>query len=254
MNETSQDEDMILLGMVCTTNARSLSWWLTERQLCDVQARGCPVKDHQEITLQPTGILESNLRSLKAAIGQHSGTLVSDCGKRLAYLNNKTHMALREVSSNHNISCTALIKGDVLEGHLTAVNNALGQKSRSASGIVPFTFDLLVFSPKHLADLVARTLAKYMLFLQHPHPYTYTEAYENPQYLDIPGASFSAGSILPPLNKDLVDAYESAEAQQVKKGSKQDVLDPSSILDDLPIPKGIHAIDIDSRIKAKLLE
>lgn len=161
-------------------------------------------------------------------------------------------MALWKVSSTCNVSYTALVNAETLKSALVAAGDAHRQQKRGAAGIHPCSLDLLVSCPRPSADLVARILAKYMLFLQHPHPYSTTLPYENPQYLDIPGASFSAGSILPPLNKEVMESFDSSEAEKGDRRRDAHYLDPSCLLDDLPIPGGIQAVDIDERIKTDL--
>ena len=162
-------------------------------------------------------------------------------------------MALWKVSSTCSVSYTALVNAETLKSALVAADDAHRQQKRGAAGgIHPCSLDLLVSCPRPSADSVARILAKYMLFLQHPHPYSTTLPYENPQYLDIPGASFSAGSILPPLNREVMESFESSEAEQGDRRRDAHYLDPSCLLDDLPIPDGIQAVDIDERIKTDL--
>lgn len=222
-------------------------------QLCNISARIYPTKDFQDIVFQPTGTSESNLTPLETLIGEDNGIIKSNCGKRVAYLNNKTHMALRKVSSDNDVSYTALINAETLRSALKAADEAQNRRKRDATASIhPCSLDLLVFCAKHLADSVARTMAKYMLFLQHPHWYTYTHTYENPQYLDIPGTNFCAGSILPALSKEVMEAYASSERQQGERTGEGNHSDPSCLLDNLPIPEGIQAVEIDHRIKTEL--
>lgn len=210
----------------------------------------CHVRDYQNLTFRRTGASEANLNSLKAVLSQASGAIQSDDGKKLAYMNNRTHMALWQVSSTYSVSYTALINADTLAKAMSATNSDRHRKGHATPPAC--SLDLLIFTSRDDADSVARILAKYMLFLQHPHPYSTILPYENPQYLDVPGGSLSAGSMLPPLSQGVIETFEALEAGQSEKNRSSGTTDPSRLLDDLAIPEGIKAIDIDDRIKPTL--
>lgn len=55
------------------------------------------------------------------------------------------------------------------------------------------SMNVQVFGARSIANTVAKELSKYHLFLQHPFPVPFNAAYENPQYLNMVGSSFTNG-------------------------------------------------------------
>lgn len=114
--------------------------------------------------------------------------------------------------------------------------------------------DALVSGPRSAADVVAKTLGKYKLFLQHPYPYTTMLNYRNPQYLGIDGESFPFSAILPPpANESMLDSgLELSKQVDCTSGTGDGQLDPWQVLDSLPTNAGLKEADTDERITTQL--
>ncbi|RWA09490.1 hypothetical protein EKO27_g5618 [Xylaria grammica] len=108
---------------------------------------------------------------------------------------------------------------------------------------------LNIFGPRSVKDTLAKELARFRLFLQHPVPMPEGISYENPQYLSTASSSFGNGAILPPIPTEIF-RHETSKAGTSDQDEATTI---TTVLDNLPAHNCVGNIDIDKRIRTTLL-
>lgn len=170
-------------------------------------------------------------------------------GVPIATMNNKTHIALNSLSCKEKLKYTGIISRSELHQKLTAA----AKSSNAGSSKFISQISILIFGPRLVASELAKGLARYHLYLQHPSPIPTHVSYENPQYLGMVGSKFFNGALLPPLSTevhpestsrdDQSDEYQGLELTDIIDLSpKHDYLRETNI-----------SINLDGKIKFPLL-
>ncbi|KAI0410227.1 hypothetical protein F5X98DRAFT_387036 [Xylaria grammica] len=108
---------------------------------------------------------------------------------------------------------------------------------------------LNIFGPRSVKDTLAKELARFRLFLQHPVPIPEGIVYENPQYLSTASSSFGNGAILPPVPAEIF-RHETSKTGTLD----QDVVTTiATVLDNFPAYNCVGNINVDKRIRTTLL-
>jgi SWI/SNF-related matrix-associated actin-dependent regulator of chromatin subfamily A3 len=160
-------------------------------------------------------------------------------------MDRRTHFALKSLQNRKSLKYTGLIPRSELQQKLSAAAEPLGSTSTKLSCLM----GILVFGPRWVADTLAKDLAKYRLFLQHPDYRPDDAPYYNPQYLGIPGSSFVNGAILPPISTEVL---RTAKEQSVKL-QHDDQPDLETVMDNLPRPSHLREAESDNKIRTTLL-
>ncbi|OTA95555.1 hypothetical protein M434DRAFT_393615 [Hypoxylon sp. CO27-5] len=217
--------------------------------LCNIQIQWTPVASRQRLSSIGTGNDEEAL-DIKLQFMDGRGNLVDSSGRILAVLNNKTHLILSRLVSKFQIHFSGIIRRDG-QSYQTPTNT--NPQRPSTHGLnTGSSADLLIFGPQAVADDLAKELSRYHMFLQHPVPFPSSVPYENPQYLNIPGASFSDGSLLPAI--DRLDELESgSNVTSSQEDDEQQITDLTRVIDRLPHHDYLEEAKIDTRISTSLL-
>ncbi|KAI0438617.1 SNF2 family N-terminal domain-containing protein [Xylaria telfairii] len=120
-------------------------------------------------------------------------------GVPFATMGAKIHFALKSLFSAELLSYNGVMPQAELRQELATA----AHPSRTISSKLCYKMALIMFGPRSIKHGVAKDLAKYRLFLQHPVPMPEGIVYENPQYLSIVASSFRNGAILPPIPTEL---------------------------------------------------
>ncbi|KAI1749839.1 hypothetical protein F4782DRAFT_511716 [Xylaria castorea] len=167
-------------------------------------------------------------------------------GVPFATMGTNIHFALKSLLSADLLSCNGVMPRSELCQKLAAA----AQAPRANSSKICCKTALIMFGPRSMKNAVAKDLARYRLFLQHPVPMPEGIVYENPQYLSIVASSFRNGAILPPIPAELFN----------QGSSRMSVSDPDesttieSVLDNLPRHDCLGGVEIDKRIGTMLLD
>ncbi|KAJ2988148.1 hypothetical protein NUW58_g4127 [Xylaria curta] len=164
---------------------------------------------------------------------------------RIATMGAKTHHALSSLSPAAVLSYNGIVLQSELRQKLAATTKSSGiQPSKTNCNIA-----LIIYGPRSTKDTLAKELARFRLFLQHPVPMPEGVAYENPQYLSTATSSFGNGAILPPIPIELF--RQDSSRTSTPDADKSTTI--AAVLDNLPQHEYVGNIDIDSRIKTVLL-
>ncbi|KAI1410434.1 SNF2 family N-terminal domain-containing protein [Hypoxylon sp. FL1857] len=242
------------LSLENTSNGASRDLWPTSTDpsdeicfgmLCDIQIQWTPVTSRQKLNTISTG--DDEVSDIKLQFSDGRGSLIDASGNDIAVLNNKTHLALSGLASKSQIHFSGIIRGDNQKSLATNSGKppTRGPNARSFA-------DFLVFGVRAIADDLAKELSRHRMFLQHPLPLPSNVPYENPQYLNIAGASFSNGSLLPAI--DCSDELEKGSNVSYSQEDKElQITDPAHVLDCLPRRGYLKEANIDLRISTPLL-
>ncbi|KAI1458191.1 SNF2 family N-terminal domain-containing protein [Annulohypoxylon moriforme] len=176
----------------------------------------------------------------KLVLSNESGDIVDTFGNTIATLNKKTYSALSSVAAS-----ISPVRFDLIQ-------ETIDQKGPSTSSSINRSYvGLLVLGPRSVGNDLAKELSRYHMFLQHPVTLPSNFSYENPQYLNIAGASFSNGSLLPAITG--YDEIESNSDVPPLQEDEQQVDTISYVLDHLPEHTYLKEAEIDPRISTTLL-
>ncbi|PYH39514.1 DEAD/DEAH box helicase [Aspergillus neoniger CBS 115656] len=123
--------------------------------------------------------------------------LLSKQGNCVATLNTKTHHALSSMRLPEPPTWLGVIPKFELHQRMKIVVES--SPSARWSSKATCTMSILVIGSPSVAQILARELARYHLFLQHPNPKPEYLEYKNPQYLSGVGAPCLNRPILPPI-------------------------------------------------------
>ncbi|PWY84198.1 hypothetical protein BO83DRAFT_395201 [Aspergillus eucalypticola CBS 122712] len=182
--------------------------------------------------------------------------LLSKQGTCVATLNTKTHHALSFMRLPEPPTWLGVIPKFELHQRMKIV--AESSPSARWSSKATCTMSILVIGSPSIAQILARELARYHLFLQHPNPKPEYLEYNNPQYLSGVGAQCLNRPTLPPIlgntkqnDTDGLDVLGKA-GQGHDSCDYDDDDDARAILDDFPQQALRNEIDVDKRIRTKL--
>jgi hypothetical protein len=167
---------------------------------------------------------------------------IQNNGVTIASMNKKTHISLKYASGEKPLKYTGLMYKKKLALEFKATSGSSSSKSTS-------TLDVLVFGPRSLADIVAKDFSRHLLFFQHPYPMSTDAHYENPQYLDLMGTSFTNGSILPPIMARVAETKPHHDEPNKEEG----ISTLTMMLENLPNRYYSAEIGIDGRLLTPLL-
>ncbi|KAI1171636.1 hypothetical protein F4777DRAFT_591102 [Nemania sp. FL0916] len=165
-------------------------------------------------------------------------------GNMIATMNSKTHHALNSLSQAVSLRYTGILCQEQVRPASIVAAGAPLRDSKPSCAIC-----LLLYGPESIGDNLAKELAKYRLFLQHPIFIPVNVMYKNPQYLTTIQFSFTNGAILPPIQKE-------DSSPKINLAINPDCIDSTyllDIVDHLPVPQQMKEADIDQRIKTTLL-
>ncbi|PLB50322.1 hypothetical protein P170DRAFT_463556 [Aspergillus steynii IBT 23096] len=207
--------------------------------LRDIQVRIDHIKDPQ--SLHFTDIPgEHEFASLDLSIQDDRCDILS-LGTSIATMNRKTHHALNSIRLPDPPIWTGVMPKSELQQRLIAA----GTSPRSK---VTCKMSVLVIGAPSIAQTLARELAKYHLFLQHPDPKPANLGYDNPQYLSLVGAPCLDRPILPPI-LDIPNQRDGHNSEGLDGGESEDV---RVVLDTFPQQTLRNEVEIDSRIRTRL--
>ncbi|KAI0546032.1 hypothetical protein F4679DRAFT_559161 [Xylaria curta] len=167
-------------------------------------------------------------------------------GVPFATMGTKIHFALKSLLSAQFLSYYGIIPRSELCQELAAAAQAL----RTNSSKIFCKMALIIFGPRSMKDVVAKSLSKYRLFLQHPVTTHEGIIYENPQYLSIVAPSFRNGEILPPISTEFFNQGSS----RTSCSDSDELTTVEALLDNLPRHDCLGGVEIDKRIRTMLLE
>ncbi|KAI9148085.1 DNA repair protein RAD5B [Paramyrothecium foliicola] len=163
----------------------------------------------------------------------------------IASMNKRAHASLKALSATP-LRFLGLFSRKKIDSEMAISSRTSSTGLSKRTG----TMAILVFGPRSIADKVAQDLSRRHLFLQHPYPMCNELPYENPQYLDMVGSSFTNGSVLPPIPLDL----SKASANQATDQAGDAIADLASVMENLPNYGYSPDAQIDGRIKTPLLK
>ncbi|KAI0010503.1 SNF2 family N-terminal domain-containing protein [Xylariaceae sp. FL0662B] len=221
--------------------------------LCDIQMQWISAAGHRSANETSASTSEDTFE-VKLLLYHERCEITDMLGNAIATLNIKTHLALKKLTSVNQIYFKGYIRQDD-QDHLTSTviqPDRPAKKPRKSAQNPKSSVDLLVFGPREIADVLAKELAQYRLFLQHPFPLPSDVPYENPQYFHIDGVSLSNGSLLPPI-QCLDNAEDGSDALSSREDDVQQDTDLAHVLDHLPQHNYLKEANIDRRISTPLL-
>ncbi|CAG8962047.1 hypothetical protein HYFRA_00005089 [Hymenoscyphus fraxineus] len=169
-------------------------------------------------------------------------------GTNIATMQKKSQRALQQL-----ISCSKeriIFKAIVSSIELKKKMYMIMQSSVVDESHLPWSINIQIFGVRADADIVAKELSKYRLFLQHPVPRPSDAIYENPQYLNTFGSSFINGAVLPPI---VVEASQKDSSHNLVSEELLDDADQvRAVINNLPKQDYLEEAIIDERIKTEL--
>lgn len=222
-------------------------------KLCDIQIQWIPVGNRHRPDAARASTSEET-SEVRLLFSHERCEVIETSGNVVATLNTKTYLALRTLTSINEI----YFKGYIRPENKNGLTSSAVQSDKST--ITPMrkaqntksSIDLLVFGPQLAAEVLAKEMARYRLFLQHPFPIPSDVPYENPQYFNISGVSLSNGSLLPAI-QGLEDVRNESNASPSQEDNGQAATNLAHVLDHLPQHDYLKEASIDSRIKTPLL-
>ncbi|KAI0406998.1 hypothetical protein F4802DRAFT_555264 [Xylaria palmicola] len=166
-------------------------------------------------------------------------------GVPFATMGMKLHLALKSLSSAEMLS----YKGMVLQSELRQKFATVAKFPRIHPSKIDCNMSLIILGPRSVKDTIAKELARFRLFLQHPIPMLEGIAYENPQYLSTVASRFGNGVILPPIQIEV--SHRDFTGASALDPDEQTTI--ATVLDNLPQHNYVRNLDIDKRIRTILL-
>jgi SWI/SNF-related matrix-associated actin-dependent regulator of chromatin subfamily A3 len=170
-------------------------------------------------------------------------------GLNIATTQTKTQHALQQLiyCSKERVRYKALVARAEFKEKLDAALQPLSvDKSK-----LRWSMNIQIFGVRSIADIVAKELSKYRLFLQHPYPMPFNAAYENPQYFSMVGSSFTNGAVLPPISVEATQ--REIESNAVSEELNHGLDDLRAVINNLPKHECLKEVDVDERINTDLL-
>ncbi|KAL2830493.1 SNF2 family N-terminal domain-containing protein [Aspergillus cavernicola] len=168
--------------------------------LKNIQIRIVPVRDPQSLTFDE--IVSDNHPDVFASLDldiQEDHCAIQTKGICIATMIRKSHLALRSVARVESPRWVGIVPKEVLQRLIVSAAGISTATTETATANTCTTMSILVMGPRAMAQSLAKELARYQLFLQHPDLKLDVE-YENPQYLVMVGApSLEPRLVLPPL-------------------------------------------------------
>ncbi|KAI0894696.1 SNF2 family N-terminal domain-containing protein [Annulohypoxylon nitens] len=210
--------------------------------LCDIPIQWISVASVQGMNSAISrAAYRNDISDAKLQFSDGRSDVVDPSGKTIAMLNNKTYLALSKVLASINAIRFSLVTNSAEQGNLP-LRGSIDKSS----------VDCLVFGPRSVSNDLAKELSKCRMFLQHPVPLPSDYPYENPQYLNIAGASFSNGSILPAI-RGFHEAGTDCNVSRSQQDNEQQTDTLLSVLDSIPQHNYLKEAEIDPRISTVLL-
>jgi SWI/SNF-related matrix-associated actin-dependent regulator of chromatin subfamily A3 len=203
------------------------------------------VQGHQALAFDQIGSHSDAFASVELILGDERCDILSR-GDPIATMNTKTHVALKSLSYNGRLKYTGKILRSDFNQSITAAARSPSANARKPTS----TMSILVCGPRSIAEDLANDLSRYRLFLQHPYPRPADIIYDNPQYFDKVGSSFSNGAVLAPIGDDVFQQDE----DRPNDTNQDDGVDVAVIMDNLPGHEYLKEASVDPRINAKLLK
>ncbi|KAI0861631.1 hypothetical protein F4860DRAFT_524233 [Xylaria cubensis] len=163
-----------------------------------------------------------------------------------ASMGTRIYFALKSLLSADLLSYNGVMPRSELYQELATA----AQAPRTHSSKICCKMALIIFGPRSMKDVVAKGLARYRLFLQHPVNMPEGIIYENPQYLSIVASSFRNGAILPPIPAEFFN--QGSSRTSVSESDESTTIE--AVLDNLPRHGSLGGVEIDKRIRTMLLD
>jgi len=170
-------------------------------------------------------------------------------GINIAAMQTKAQHALQRLKacSKETTRFEALVLQAEFKEKVQAVMQAFGVGKDK----LPWSLNIQLFGVRSIADIVAKELSKFRLFLQHPDPKPLSTAYENPQYLSVVGSSFTNGAVLPPISVEM--KQKRLDIYGVSHESDDGLEELRGVINSLPKHEYLREVDVDDRINTNLL-
>jgi SWI/SNF-related matrix-associated actin-dependent regulator of chromatin subfamily A3 len=184
----------------------------------------------------------------KLVLNEDRYNIVSREGISVATMNKKAHLALRSLFLEYGIQYQGLIPKVKFKEKLDTAAQPVGLDS----SYFTISMSVLVFGLRSSANLLAKALSRYRLFLQHPSIVLTDSLYENPQYPRMITSSFPNGTIIPPIS--VIAIQEDTEVDSLTAMVDEDPEDLITVINNLPRHDYLNEeAHIDNRVTATLL-
>ncbi|KAJ8132835.1 hypothetical protein O1611_g787 [Lasiodiplodia mahajangana] len=214
--------------------------------LKDVQIRFNYGRDTYSSALDKLSGNSDNFTILQIEMSEDRCDVVTN-GIPVATIATKIHFALTSLPSAAVLS----YNGSALQAELRQKLAAAAKFPRAHDTKVPGKIGFTIFGPSSKKNEVAKELARYRLFLQHPNiPMPEGIIYENPQYLGIVASTFRNGAILPPIS---IDTFQEGPSS-VSHSDSDEPTSIAAVLDNLPQHDYLSDARIDKNITTTLLD
>ncbi|KAI1130798.1 SNF2 family N-terminal domain-containing protein [Nemania abortiva] len=213
--------------------------------LRDVQIRFNYRRDIYSSALDKLGRSGDDFTILQIEISEDRCDVLTN-GIPIATMATKIHVAVTSLSS----AAVLRYNGTVHHSELRRKLAEAAKSPQAHDSKISCKIGLTIFGPSSVKYVLAKDLARYRLFLQHPIPMPKGIVYENPQYLSIVASTFSNGAILPPIP---TESFQKGPGTM----SSSDPDEPTTItavLDHLPRHEYLSGVKIDKSVRTTLLD
>ncbi|KAI0100544.1 hypothetical protein GGR51DRAFT_351483 [Nemania sp. FL0031] len=167
-------------------------------------------------------------------------------GVLVATVTTKAHFALTSLAS----SAILRYDGTMLQSELCQKLTDASKSTQTHGSRVQGKIGLIMFGPSNIQESLAKDLARYRLFLQHPIPMPEGIVYKNPQYLSLVASTFRNGAILPPIPNE---SFQQG-SDGVSSSDSDESMTILTVLDSLPQHDYLSGVRVDKSITTTLLD